>query len=213
MMAGALALGASIEDYHLPNHPMQIRVKHAVEQLCPDASLVQWSIDGCNLPAPAFPLSYLAHMYATFAAAASSSEQEKSTSPQTRDLSRIFHAMTGYPEFVGGDGRFCTELMAAYEGQLMGKVGADGCYAVGVRESEQTRRLGAEGSLGISVKVDDGNLEILYAVVMEVLEQLGIGSPDARKALKKWHHFERKNTMGVVVGSVSFDFQLHAVGE
>ncbi|KAM6534656.1 hypothetical protein FALCPG4_004282 [Fusarium falciforme] len=213
MMAGAIALGASIKDYHLPDHPMQIRVKQVVEQLCPDPSHVQWGIDGCNLPAPAFPLLYLAHMYAIFARAAASTEQEKSRSRRTRDLARVFNAMTRYPEFVGGNGRFCTELMEAYQGQLIGKVGADGCYGVGIRESEQTRRLGAKGSMGISVKVDDGNLEILYAVVAEVLEQLNIGTEETRKGLEHWHHFERKNTMGVIIGSIAFDFQLRAVGK
>ncbi|KAI9168017.1 hypothetical protein HJFPF1_04161 [Paramyrothecium foliicola] len=208
MMAGALALGARTEDYHLPEHPMQILVKQVVEELCSDPSQVQWAVDGCNLPAPAFPLYCLAHMYAWFAGAADSAARNEACSAQATDSARIFYAMTNYPEFVGGDGRFCSELMAEYRGQLIGKVGADGCYGVGVRESEQTRRLGATGSIGIAVKVDDGNLDILYAVVMEVLEQLKIGKADTREALKKWHCFERTNTMGVIVGSVAFDFQL-----
>ncbi|KAF5591734.1 asparaginase [Fusarium pseudocircinatum] len=210
MVAGALALGASVTDYHSPDHPMQVRVKKVVEELCPEPSLVQWAIDGCNLPAPAFPLFYLAHTYAVFAAGADSAEQEASPSPRTGNLARIFSAMSSYPEFVAGEGRFCTDLMKVCKGQLIGKVGADGCYGVGIRESEQTRSLGARGSLGISVKVDDGNLDILYAVVVEVLEQLNIGTSDTRKALEKWHHFKRTNTMGVIVGSVSFDFKLRS---
>ncbi|EWG42619.1 hypothetical protein FVEG_04380 [Fusarium verticillioides 7600] len=210
MMAGALAQGASIADYHNPDHPMQVQVKKVVEELCPEPSLVQWATDGCNLPAPAFPLFYLAHTYAIFAAAVDSAEQEGSTSPRTRNLARIFRVMSEYPEFVAGEGRFCTDLMQVYNGQLIGKVGADGCYGVCIRESEQTRSLGARGPLGISVKVDDGNLDILYAVVVEVLEQLNIGTTDTRQALEKWHHFKRRNTMGIVVGSVSFDFRLRS---
>ncbi|KAM0551725.1 hypothetical protein ACHAPJ_008292 [Fusarium lateritium] len=213
MMAGALALGASVTDYHSPDHPMQVQVKKVVEELCPEPTLVQWGTDGCNLPAPAFPLFYLAHTYAVFAAGADSAEQEDSPSPRTRNLARIFRAMSSYPEFVAGEGRFCTDLMQVYKGQLIGKLGADGCYGVGIRESEQTRRLGARGSLGISVKVDDGNLDILYAVVVEVLEQLNIGTSETRKALDRWHHFQRKNTVDVVIGSVSFDFQLRSVAE
>ncbi|KAF5583353.1 asparaginase [Fusarium subglutinans] len=210
IIAGALALGASITDYHSPDHPMQVQVKKVVQELCPEPSLVQWATDGCNIPAPAFPLFYLAHTFAVFAAGADSAEQEASPSPRTRNLSRIFRAMSSYPEFVTGEGRFCTDLMQVYKGQLFGKVGADGCYGVGIRESEQTLSVGARGSLGISVKVDDGNLDILYAVVVEVLEQLKIGTSDTRQALESWHHFERKNTMDVVVGSVSFDFKLRS---
>ncbi|KAG5808748.1 hypothetical protein H9Q71_006794 [Fusarium xylarioides] len=210
MMAGALTLGASITDYHSPDHPIQVKVKKVIEELCPEPSLVQWATDGCNLPASAFPLFYLAHIYAVFSAGADSAEQESSPSPRTKNLARIFSAMSSYPEYVAGEGRFCTDLMQVYNGQMIGKVGADGCYGVGIRESEQTSSLGAHGSLGISVKVDDGNLDILYAVVVEVLEQLNIGTSATRQALEKWHHFKRKNTMGVVIGSVSFDFKLRS---
>lgn len=72
--------------------------------------------------------------------------------------------------------------MEAFQWRLIDKVGADGVYAdcvdaVGVRESEQPRRLGAERALGFSVKIHDGNLDVLYALVAEILEQLGIGTP------------------------------------
>jgi L-asparaginase II len=57
MLAGAQAIGAAVQDYHRPDHPLQVRVKHTVAQVCdlPDEG-VQWAVDGCNLPTPAFPL-------------------------------------------------------------------------------------------------------------------------------------------------------------
>ncbi|KAF4978198.1 hypothetical protein FDECE_18257 [Fusarium decemcellulare] len=212
MMAGAQALGADIVDYHLPDHPMQLQVKKVVEELCPDAKEVQWGVDGCNLPAPAYPLFFLARTYAIFAAA--SDEVKKSPSSvttRTRNLARTFDAMTKHPELVGGTDRFCTVLMDSYQGQVNGKVGADACYGVGIRESEDTRRLGAKGALGIAVKIEDGSLEILYAVVSEVLEQLRIGTPENRRKLDSFHYLKRRNTMNVVTGSVVFNFQLGAV--
>ena len=155
MIAGALAIGTDVEGYEHPDHPMQVRVKHVVEDLCPNRNLVQWGIDGCNLPAPDFPLSYLARMYAKFAAAADT--PQSSFSARTRNLVQVYRAMTQHPEFVAGDGRFCTELMEAFEGQLMGKLGADGCYAIGIRACADTKRLDVHNSMGIAVKVDDGN--------------------------------------------------------
>ncbi|KAF4964062.1 hypothetical protein FZEAL_10889 [Fusarium zealandicum] len=211
MMAGAQALGAEVLDYHRPDHPMQLQVKKVVEELSPDPKLVEWGVDGCNLPAPAYPLFYLARTYAIFAAAADSiDENASSASQRTLNLARTFNAMTQHPELVGGAGRFCTELMRHYQGQLNGKVGADGCYGVGIRESDDTRRLGVEGALGISVKIEDGSLEILYAVVAEVLEQLQIGTPEIRSQLDSFHHLKRRNTMNVVTGSVVFNFQVGA---
>ncbi|KAM0490979.1 hypothetical protein ACHAP8_011046 [Fusarium lateritium] len=207
MMAGALALGADIKDYHLPNHPMQVRVKQLFEDLCLNPAQIQWGLDGCNLPAPAFPLSYLAHIYAMFAAAATASNE--SSCGRIHSLAKIFCAMTEYPEYVAGNGRFCTDLMKAYKGQLIGKLGADGCYALGIKECEETKQLGVHGPLGVSIKVDDGNYEVLYAVVMEVLYKLGLGTLEARNALAEWHYPQRKNTMGVVVGSLEFNIELH----
>ncbi|KAH8665544.1 L-asparaginase II [Ilyonectria robusta] len=212
MLAGARALGADLTDYHLPDHPMQKKVKQVVESLCPNPDSIQWGIDGCNLPAPAFPLHYLARIFAIFADAADLLDKEgPGVSTRTRNSARIFHAMTSHPELVGGTGRFCTALMEKNRGQMIGKIGADACYGVGIRESEQTRRLGADGAIGIAVKIEDGSLDILYAVVVEVLEQLQIGTVEVGSELERFHHLQLKNTMGVVTGRASFSFKVQSV--
>jgi L-asparaginase II len=61
------------------------------------------------------------------------------------------------------------------------------------------------------VKIEDGSIEIVYAVVMEILEQLKIGTAEQRGKLDRFHHLERKNTMDVVTGSASFDCRLRTV--
>ncbi|KAF6822047.1 l-asparaginase ii [Colletotrichum musicola] len=213
VLGGALALGAGFDGYHLPDHPIQIEVKKAVEDLSDlDETEVSWAIDGCNLPAPGLPLSSMGRMFAAFARAADEAQHEGSSAPErTQHMARIFNAMSGYPEMVGGEGRFCTLLMEAYGGTLMGKVGADGFYGVGIRVSEDTKRLGSEGAVGIAVKIEDGSLEILYAVVAELLEQLQIGNYDTRSRLACFHHLKRLNTAGVETGRVSLDFKVRAV--
>ncbi|KAJ5855768.1 uncharacterized protein N7529_009712 [Penicillium soppii] len=209
MLAGAKALGATTEDYHMPNHPIQKQVRHVFEELCyPDEKDVPWGLDGCNLPAPATSLRLLGKLYAMISASPDNVDkrfpnQNMTDQLRTRSLSRIFHAMARYPELVAGEGRFCTELMRAFQGNLIGKLGADGCYGIGIRESEQTRKLGADGGLGISVKIEDGNINILYAAVTEILEQLQIGTPKVRQALEHFHHPKICNTVGVVTGCVS----------
>ena len=213
MLAGARALGAGYADYHLPAHPMQVRVKRVVTELSGlEPEHVPWGNDGCNLPAPGMSLWALGKTYAAFAAAADAvdaPEQGKPSVPERISyMARIYHAMTRYPEMVGGEDRFCTELMRAFDGALIGKVGADGCYGVGIRASKDTESLGAKGSIGISVKIEDGDREILYAAVAEVLSQLQIGATETRETLSRFHHFRRMNTMDVHVGGVSFDFKL-----
>lgn len=147
MLAGAQAIGAAIADYHLPDHPMQVRVKQVVADACGlRDDEVDWSIDGCNLPTPAFSLDRLARLYASLADGADAVETGGgAVTDRVRALARIHHAMTSYPELVAGDGRYCTVLMNALDGQVVGKLGADACYGIGVRASERTRQLGAEG--------------------------------------------------------------------
>ncbi|MEX3639242.1 asparaginase [Paraburkholderia sp. BR14320] len=212
MLAGARSIGAALAGYELPGHPLQVRVKQTVASVCdlPDDG-VQWAIDGCNLPTPAFPLDRLARLFAKLAAAQDRQEAEAAaTPPRTAALARIYRAMTSHPELVGGQGRFCTLLMQAFDGALVGKVGADGSYAIGVRGSRQTARLGAKGALGIALKIEDGNAAALYAVTAELLAVLDIGTPEQRATLDGFHAPKRLNTMGVEIGRMDFSIELAA---
>jgi L-asparaginase II len=216
MLAGARSIGAAINGYEQPEHPLQVRVKHTVADVCdlPDDA-VHWAIDGCNLPTPAFPLDRLARLFAKLAASqdqvsAANAASTVSITPRTQALARIYRAMTGYPELVGGEGRFCTELMQAFDGALVGKVGADGSYAIGVRASSQTAKLGAEGALGIAVKVEDGTVSVLYAVAAELLGLLEIGTAGQRAKLDAFRAPKRVNTMGVETGRLAFSIGLAA---
>lgn len=216
MLAGARAIGAPIEDYHAPGHPLQARVRHTVADVCglPDDG-VQWAIDGCNLPTPAFALDRLARLYAKLADAAdrtATADTAAGDDARTQALARIYRAMTSHPEMVAGEGRFCTALMEAFGGALAGKVGAEGSYAVGVRASPQTARHTGGGALGFSVKMEDGNKTALYAVVVEVLTLLGIGTPAQREALAGFHAPRILNTRGVETGEVVARLALEPCG-
>lgn len=224
MMAGAICLDGSVSGYHEACHPMQVRVKQAVEEmsgLCKDK--VQWATDGCNLPAPAMPLCNLALMYARLAEACNGQAEEStrqgaslSGSAPTRrkhHLARIHQSMSTYPDMVGGSGRFCTALMRTYEGALVGKLGADGCYGIAVRAPPESSSQDSlkRNAIGIAVKVEDGNVDILYSAVMEILEQLNIGTKYMRQQLASFHHPNIVNTAGVVTGSFKHQFEVRSL--
>jgi len=209
MLGGALAMGLAKDGYHEPDHPLQLHVKRVVAELCGlPLGEVEWAVDGCNLPTPAFPLDNLAFIYARLADAADAVVEGEPESQRLRAMARIYRAMTTYPELVAGEGRYCTELMQAYGGALVGKLGADASYAIGIRASEQTRRLGAKGALGLSVKVEDGNVNVLYMLVCEVLERLEIGTAAQRELLSRFHHPKMLNTMNRETGQARFVFEL-----
>ncbi|KAJ5992380.1 hypothetical protein N7451_008104 [Penicillium sp. IBT 35674x] len=214
MIAATKTLGADVGTYHLGDHPLQVRVKGIVNEICElGEGESTWSIDGCNLPTPAFPLLSLGRMYASFAEAADTVDGEGNVTGTARVemQARVFRAMSRHPEFVAGEDRFCTILMRAFPEMLIGKLGADGCYGVGIRASEQMRRFGVDGAVGIAVKIEDGNIGILYSAVSEILNQLNVGSPDMRQKLAQFHSPEIKNTVGVVTGKVSPHFSLRLI--
>lgn len=221
MMAGAICLNDTVSGYHEACHPMQLRVKKAVEEmsgLC--NGKVQWAVDGCNLPAPAMPLCNLALMYARLAEARNQQVQQATlqdtsllkteSARRRRHLARIHESMSTNPDMVGGSGRFCTALMRAYEGALVGKLGADGCYGIAIRAPPgSSSQYGVKRhAIGIAVKVEDGNIEALYSAVMEILEQLNIGTKDMRQQLAEFHHPNIVNTAGVVTGSFRHQFEV-----
>lgn len=224
MIAGAICLDGTVPGYHEASHPMQLRVKQAVEEmsgLCKDR--VQWAIDGCNLPAPAMPLCNLALMYARLAEARNGQVEESAlqgpslsgtvSATRKHHLARIHQSMSTYPDMVGGSGRFCTALMKTYEGALVGKLGADGCYGIAVRAPpDSPSQYGLKRhAIGIAVKVEDGNIDVLYSAVMEILEQLNIGTKDMRQQLAVFHHPNIVNTAGVVTGSFKHQFQVRSL--
>jgi L-asparaginase II len=197
MLAGAQALGVAIADYHLPDHPLQIRVKRTMAEICDlPHDGVHWATDGCNLPTPAFPLDRLARLFVKIANASTGPE----TTPRLAALARIYRAMTTYPELVAGEGRFCTRIMQTFKGALVGKVGADASYAIGVQRPE--------GVLGIAVKVEDGNVAALYAIVVDVMWQLGIGTELQRRELDVFHAPPMRNTMGIETGRLALSVPL-----
>lgn len=222
MIAGAICLGGSVSGYHEDCHPIQLRVKKAVEEISGlSKDEVQWAVDGCNLPAPAMPLRNLALTYARLAEARDGlpeylNGQDGSLSESARrkhHLARIHKSMTTHPEMVGGSGRFCTDLMRAYKGTLVGKLGADGCYGIAVRavpDSPSQSGLG-RNAIGIAVKVEDGNIDVLYSAVMEILEQLNIGTKEMRQHLEAFHHPNIVNTAGVVTGSFKHQFDVRRI--
>lgn len=125
-------------------------------------------------------------------------------------LARIHRSMSSHPDMVGGSGRFCTDLMRTYEGALVGKLGADGCYGITVRAplgSSSQHRIGLH-PIGIAVKVEDGNTDILYSAVMEILAQLDVGTKNMQQQLAGLHRPSIVNTAGVVTGSFNRKFQV-----
>jgi L-asparaginase II len=186
MLALALHRGWPIEGYNRLDHPVQQRI---IEELLRWTGVarddIYCSVDGCNTVCYGLSLRGMATAYARFGV-------ENGAAGRLRD------AMTGYPAIVGGTGRPCTDLMAAFGGGLIAKIGAEGVYSAAL-----TRH-----GLGISLKAEDGDMRSAPIALVSVLQLVLTHLRDDRglAALKSTpHHITVpiRNTRGIVTGALS----------
>ncbi|MFN2113122.1 MAG: asparaginase [Anaerolineales bacterium] len=168
MLAQAVLLGASKEEYTEIDHPVQQGI---LQVICDMSGLTQDQIavgrDGCSVPTFAMPLYNAACAWARL--------MDPSDLPAARAAAcrRITAAMGDHPFLVAGPGRFDTRLMKASAGKLVAKAGAEAFQAIGIYPGAI-----APGSpaLGIAIKIADGDQgkRARRAVTLEILRQLGV---------------------------------------
>ena len=89
----------------------------------------------------------------------------------------MIQAVTQFPYMIGGRNRFCTDMMKACNGKVIGKLGAAGVYQLG---------LPGHG-IGCAVKIDDGLLHgPHYAVATEFIKWSQLMNENELNQLEKF---------------------------
>ena len=195
MLAACLLRGYPLDNYTEENHPVQQDILHCVADICGlDGDRIVIGIDGCSVPVHGLPLYNMALGYARLA-------NPKGLQPQVEAAcNRIFKAMNNSPEMVAGTDGFCTELLRHTHGKLVGKLGAEGVYCIGVKGRD----------MGLAVKIEDGNYSrALNPAVMRCLEDLDVLSAEELSRLDSFRQSESINGVGMVVGHIKPVFHLH----
>ena len=157
MLATALHLVEPTEGYWRPEHPVQQRIRQALEDMTgyalgPDAL----GIDGCSVPNWAMPLTGLARAFARLATG-------EGLAPERADTCRrVREACWAHPDLVAGQGHLVTLIMQHLPGQVLVKSGAEGVYC---------GAFPAQG-LGFALKIDDGAKRAAETVVGRLISQL-----------------------------------------
>ena len=203
MLAVALHMGASIEDYTSVKNPVQIAIAEALSQFSEvPVTDMAVGIDGCAAPIFGITMRAMAFAYARLVSPPATFDK------MTRDAcARIVRVMNAYPEIIGGtSNRLDTELMRAAPGRLISKVGAEGVYTAGILPCEEWPR-----GLGIALKIEDGDdKRARPTVVIETLRQLGVLHDESLEAVARYAFFPVHNRPGDVVGEVRASFKLKA---
>ena len=187
--AGFLAvcevLGYGLDNYIDFNHPLQNDLLKLIAKMCgvtPESVVL--GVDGCGVPVHGMPLLNMAQGYASLCNA-------ETFDSDTRFAARtIVQAMGEHPEMLSGTNGFCTALVKATHGRLIGKIGAEAVYCVGNTATGQ----------GLAIKLEDGNLWKLSPVVMQTLEKLKWLNADEIECLQSYRVVENRNKHNDIVG-------------
>lgn len=188
MLAYAKYLDEDISNYEDLSHPVQKKVLDFISLFAEErVGDIPIGVDGCGLPIFMLPINKMALSYAKLTAY---SQDKKS--PYNKACHTVFEAMTKYPEMVAGNKEFCTELMGTTKGKLIGKVGAEAVYCLGIKN----------GNLGACLKIADGSERAIFPVVIQLLLELYALTKDEYSCLKHWHKPALKNNLEESIGYI-----------
>lgn len=150
MVLTCVANGWPVPGYAEPEHPLQVALRAAVEDLAGEpVSAV--AVDGCGAPLFGLTLTGLARAFARLVAA----------EPGTPER-QVADAMRAHPDLVGGSGRDVSRLMAGAPG-VLAKDGAEGVYAAAL-----------PSGAALALKVTDGAQRARPPLLVGALRRLGL---------------------------------------
>lgn len=188
MLSTARHLGYDIKDYVSSDHPVQKSVYAAISEMVEyDISKGDSGTDGCSVPNPAIPLKNLALGFAKFM------NPDALPEKRAKSCKAIVDAMSKHPYLLAGQERFCTALGEVSDGNIIGKLGAEGNYLCWVRDQ----------GLTIYLKAEDGVLErATYPLLGALLNKMGALSSEQDSALEKFTRPILKNWTGKEIGKI-----------
>jgi L-asparaginase II len=186
-LCDACVMGVDHIGYWKPDHPVQQRVRDTLADVT-GAVLNDdcRAIDGCSVPTWAIPLQQLAHGFGKFATG------HKLSSERARAAAQLRNACAQKPWYVGGTGRFCTDIMQLFGARVFVKTGAEGVYCGALPEQ----------GLGIAVKCDDGAGRAAQVVVAALIARFLPLSEAERAALDRFRRPTLRNWNGFEVGAL-----------
>ncbi|MFK3984979.1 asparaginase [Micromonospora sp. NPDC050397] len=153
MLLTCLAAGWDIDGYWRPEHPLQQRLRTAIEDFTGER-VAATGVDGCGAPVLAVSLTGLAGAFLRLVSGAPGSVERT-----------VADAMRTHPELVSGTGAEDNLLMTGVDG-LLSKVGAEGIIVVAL-----------PGVGAVAIKIDDGAARARMPVLVAALRRLGVSAP------------------------------------
>ena len=182
MLALAKHLGQGTANYIKKDHPVQRTILEYVQDIT-GLETIPTEIDGCSAPTPFMTLETIAGMFQTLAAG------------NEPELKRVFKAMSSCPDLVGGSNHFDSNFIKALTGRGVTKVGGESVRGIALKTQDK-------GSVGIAIKILDGNFRALPVATMKLLEHLELLTEEELQNLDKFRTKILKNHNQIEIGRI-----------
>ncbi|MBS3849170.1 asparaginase [Devosia sp. BSSL-BM10] len=187
MLSVSLAMGEPTAGYANREHAVQQQVRASVEAVIGEPlTEAKCGTDGCSIPTYAAPLRAFARGFARMATGTGLTPEMGAAAK------RLLDAATSLPHLVGGTDHADTRIMAAFNGRVMQKYGADGVQCGAIRDK----------GWGYALKCDDGNVLAAHAMVAGMLLKFAEPDADQRAVLETIAHQSIRSVRGDVVGEM-----------
>ena len=155
MLASCVANGWPTGSYREPDHPLQRAIAATFADLTGEPIAVT-AVDGCGAPLFSASLVGLARAFRRIALGV-----DEAGVPDP-GAARVADAIRAHPAYVSGTTRDERALLTAIPGAI-GKAGAEGCYAVALRDGR-----------AFALKTDDGAARVRPVLMAEALRRSGV---------------------------------------
>ncbi len=187
--AGFLALskylGAPLETYLKSDHPVQVLVRKITAQMCEMKEQQLYpGMDGCSAPNYGMPVLNLAIGFKNL------SKHHAQDEKLNEACIRLRKALWTESFFVGGSDRYCSEMMQTYPSTVVGKLGADGVYALGFPALQ----------MGAAIKIEDGALGPQYNLAQALIQELGLSNAEQNEKMHTYFETPQQNCNGIRTG-------------
>lgn len=192
MMLLARELGEEVSGYWRRDSRTQQEILRIISMMTDVAAKdIRTGVDGCGVPVYAVPFHSIATSYLRLVCP----ELIQDLVLQTAVIKNI-NMIHQYPHMIAGKDIVCSVL--ASSGDLLGKSGAMGVYALGIRS------LG----VGVVVKIMDGSHDEFAAAVLRVFEELDYDNQEVAEQLKELYPAAVVNDNKEMVGYRKAVFKL-----
>jgi L-asparaginase II len=155
MLATCVANAWPTDSYRDADHPLQQAIASTFTELTGEP-IAATAVDGCGAPLFSTSLIGLATAFRRLALGISASGSADV------DAVRVAEAIRTHPAYVSGTTRDELALLTAVPGAI-GKAGAEGCYAVALRDGR-----------AFALKTDDGAARVRPVLMAETLRRAGV---------------------------------------